>query len=281
MLYQTLKEVVPQAVNNCSAVPQFNINGYSWIEAIMETANLYKVPIIIGVTDRNVERLGGYRFIRELIDLLANRYDVTSPLVLHLDHGQSIKGCKSAIDAGFSSVMFDGSSLPIEENIASTKEVVAYAHSKGVTVEGEIGGIGGVEDGVVGGIKFADVDEGIHFVKETGVDLLAAALGSVHGEYQGEPDLQFDIMDAFSQSLEIPMVLHGASGISESDLKKAISFHHGKINFNTELNIGWASTVKDLFVEYPNLYDPKVILNTSKNGIKQVMESKLKLCNLI
>ncbi|AXY25024.1 6-phospho-5-dehydro-2-deoxy-D-gluconate aldolase [Suicoccus acidiformans] len=281
MHYQTLNDVLYEALAQGYAVPQFNINGYTWIEAIMETANELELPVIIGVTDRNVERLGGYQYIKNLIDLLYQRYEVETPVVLHLDHGQTIEGCKAAIDAGFSSVMYDGSHEVFEDNVKHTKEVVEYAHRQGVSVEGEIGGIGGIEDGMVGGIEFADPKECQALVEESGLDALAPALGSVHGEYQGKPDLQFHTMKEIQGLLNIPLVLHGASGLSQDDIHQAISYGHAKINFNTELNKAWSKAMQDIFVDNPNIYDPSIILPQTKSGIKAMIREKYRLCKLI
>lgn len=281
MRYVPLNEVLYDALEQGYAVPQFNINGYTWLEAIMESVNELNLPVIIGVTDRNVERLGGYQYIKDLVDLLYDRYDVQTPVVLHLDHGQTIDNCKAAIDAGFSSVMYDGSHESFETNVQNTKAVVEYAHQHGVSVEGEIGGIGGIEDGMVGGIEFADPEESQALVEQAELDALAPALGSVHGEYQGAPDLQFAIMKKIQDMLNIPLVLHGASGLSKEDIRKAISYGHVKINFNTELNIAWSRALQDVFVNHPSIYDPSTILPVAKLGIKTMIEKKYRLCNLI
>src|SRR5699024_7875404 len=216
-----------------------NINGLVWIEGILKAAEKQQSPIIIGTTDKNIEYLGGYQFILDTIKNKAKAMKVTIPILIHLDHGLSVENCKYAVDAGYDSVMFDGSSLPIEENIKQTKEVVEYAHQKGVFVEGEVGAVGGEEDGLTGEVKYADIDECIDLVKETELDTLAPALGSVHGKYQGEPDLGFEEMNMIRNKVDVPLVLHGASGISNFDLQRAIKLGHAKINFNTEINMSW------------------------------------------
>lgn len=279
MKFVTLNDLLPQAKAGRYAIPQFNINGYLWIEAIIEEAVNQDKSVIIGVTDRNVTKLGGYRFIRDLIHLVYEHYSPSSPLVLHLDHGQSVENCMKAIDAGFSSVMFDGSGLVFEENKSQTREVVKYAEKFNVSVEGELGSIGGVEDGITANILYADPDQCLSFVEETGINALAAALGSVHGEYFDEPNLQFELMKKISSQTDIPLVLHGASGISETDIMQVIGLGHAKINYNTEINIAVAQSLRELLLSDKNLYDPKDMSLTSKHAIKEVVQNKIKLLN--
>lgn len=279
MKFATLNDLLPQAKAGEYAIPQFNINGYLWIEAIIEEAVNQDKSVIIGVTDRNVARLGGYKYIHDLIYLVYKSYSPSLPLVLHLDHGQSVENCMKAIDAGFSSVMFDGSGLVYEDNKSRTREVVNYAKKFGVSVEGELGSVGGVEDGMTANIHYADPNQCFSFVEETGIDALAAALGSVHGEYIDEPNLQFDLMKKIRRLTEVPLVLHGASGISESDIRKVIGLGHAKINYNTEINKAVAQSLRDLLLSDKNLYDPKSIITTSKKAIKNVVQTKIKLLN--
>lgn len=279
MKFVSLNDLLPQAKKKKIGVPQFNINGYLWIEAILEAATETNKPIIIGVTDRNIQRLGGYRYVSELINLVHDRYSPSSSVVLHLDHGQTVENCKKAIDAGFSSVMFDGSQLELEENISRTKEVVEYAHERNVSVEGEVGSVGGVEDGMTANIKYADPDECLRFIKETGVDALAAALGSVHGEYIEEANLQFDIMEQINNHTDVPLVLHGASGIIDEEIHRILNLGHAKVNYNTELNQEFAKSLRQLFVDDEETYDPKLILEQGKEAIKKMAIQKINLLN--
>lgn len=279
MEFVSLNDVLPQAKTGKYAVPQFNINGYLWVEAIIEAAKELDKSIIIGVTDKNVERLGGYEYISNLIKLVYDHYCPSQPLVLHLDHGQSVDNCKQAIDAGFSSVMFDGSQLSIEDNISQTKEVVDYAHANNVSVEGEVGSVGGVEDGMTSNVRYADPEQCIFFIQETKVDALAAALGSVHGDYIEKPNLQFKLMNEINASTVTPLVLHGASGIKDSDIKKVIDYGHTKVNYNTDLNKSVANAWRDLLIEDRKLYDPKILLEKGKIAIKEVVSEKIKLLN--
>lgn len=275
----SLNEVLPLAIEKGIAVPQFNINGFQWIDAIVEVIGKNKQPVIIAVTDRNVKRLGGYYFLVKVIKLVLQERDIESKVVIHLDHGQSVENCMKAIDAGFSSVMYDGSRETLEINIQNSKKVTKYAHKYNVSVEGEIGEIGGREDGIYGEIAFANPDDCKRLVFESNLDALAPALGSVHGEYVGEPNLQFDTMNTINRLLEVPLVLHGASGISTRDLKKAINLGHAKINFNTELNKNWTKSLRNFFYENPNVYDPAEILSLSKQGLVEMIENKMFICN--
>jgi len=279
MVFVTLNDILYGAKSERYAVPQFNINSYLWAETILEVSQKHFSPVIIGVTDKNVERLGGYSFVKRMIELMVKEWEINTKIVLHLDHGQSVENCKKAIDAGFSSVMIDGSSLPLGKNMEVTKEVVEYAKSFHVSVEGEIGAVGGTEDGVTANIKYADPDECLKFVQSTKVDALAAALGSVHGPYVGEPDLKFEIMSILSETIEQPLVLHGASGISDRDIQKAIEYGHAKINFNTELNIAIAQTTRNLLSRNETIYDPKEIILNGKQALKKVINEKIELLN--
>lgn len=275
----TLNEILPQARLEKRAVPQFNINGYQWIEAIIDVIKDTKDPVIIAVTDRNVERLGGYTYIVKLIRFMLEEKEVITPVVIHLDHGQSVENVIKAIDAGFSSVMYDGSHETLENNISNSILVSTYAKKCKVSVEGELGGIGGVEDGMVGGVRYANPEECARLVIEAELDALAPALGSVHGEYVGEPNLQFETMKIINDSLDMPLVLHGASGLSIEDIHKAIDLGHAKINFNTELNRGWARKLREVLTSDLETYDPKNILNASKKGLEQEIRNKLNICN--
>src|SRR5699024_10513582 len=258
--------ILDDAFENHYAVPQFNMNGTIWLDTILKTAEECRAPVIVGTTDRIIEELGGFDLLVQTFNTLKKEMDITVPAVLHLDHGQSIESCFKAIDAGYDSVMFDGSSLPIEENIEKTKKVVDYAKRKGVTVEGEVGSVGGTEDGINSDMRYADIDECLSLVKETGINSLAPALGSVHGKYKGEPDLGFHEMEKLRQSTSVPFVLHGASGISNDDLKKAISYGHAKINYNTELNIAWSNALRKVLNDDPELYSPMDIIKPSKEA---------------
>ncbi|MFF3471996.1 class II fructose-1,6-bisphosphate aldolase, partial [Bacillus velezensis] len=257
MAFVTMKHLLAEAKREHYAVGQFNINGLQWTKAILQAAQKEQSPVIAAASDRLVDYLGGFKTISAMVGALIEEMAITVPVVLHLDHGSSAERCRQAIDAGFSSVMIDGSHHPIDENIAMTKEVADYAAKQGVSVEAEVGTVGGMEDGLVGGVRYADIAECERIVKETNIDALAAALGSVHGKYQGEPNLGFKEMEAISRMTDIPLVLHGASGIPQDQVKKAITLGHAKININTECMVAWTDETRRMFQENGDLYEPR------------------------
>ena len=208
-------EMLNKAKEGKYAVGQFNINNLEWTRRILETAQKNNAPVILGVSEGAAKYMGGFKTVCGMVKGLHDDLGITVPVAIHLDHGQSFENCKKAIDAGFTSVMIDGSHHPIDENIAMTKQVVEYAHAKGCSVEAEVGTVGGNEDGVIGGIKYADKDECVKLVKEAGVDCLAPALGSVHGPYKGEPVLGFTEMAEIKEATDKPLVLHGGTGIPD------------------------------------------------------------------
>ncbi|MBO3079944.1 class II fructose-1,6-bisphosphate aldolase [Mammaliicoccus sciuri] len=260
------------------AIPQINVNGLIWIECILKVAEKTRSPIILGTTDKIIDFLGGYDFICKTIRNKIESMNITVPVIIHLDHGLTVEGCKKAVDAGYDSVMFDGSKLPIEENIELTKKVVDYAHKNNVIVEGEVGAIGGNEDGVIGNVQYAKLDDCINLAQKSHIDTLAPALGSVHGKYKGEPNLGFEEMKEIQETIDIPLVLHGASGISDEDLVKAIKLGHAKINFNTEINIAWSNELREVLTNDTSLFNPQQILNPSKKAIEQTVESIIYKC---
>lgn len=260
------------------AIPQINVNGLIWIECILKVAEKTRSPIILGTTDKIIDFLGGYDFICKTIRNKIESMNITVPVIIHLDHGLTVEGCKKAVDAGYDSVMFDGSKLPIEENIELTKQVVDYAHKNNVIVEGEVGAIGGNEDGVIGNVQYAKLDDCINLAQKAHIDTLAPALGSVHGKYKGEPNLGFEEMKEIQETIDIPLVLHGASGISDEDLVKAIKLGHAKINFNTEINIAWSNELREVLTNDTSLFNPQQILNPSKKAIEQTVESIIYKC---
>ncbi|WP_039067964.1 ketose-bisphosphate aldolase [Staphylococcus shinii] len=273
-----MNTLIQQAKQEHYAIPQINVNGLLWIESILEAAEATHSPIIVGTTDKVVEFLGGYHFICTTIKNKIKAMNITIPVIVHLDHGLTVENCKKAVDAGYDSVMFDGSKLPIEENIKQTKAVVDYAHKNNVIVEGEVGAIGGNEDGVIGNVKYADLEDCIRLAQEAKLDTLAPALGSVHGTYQGEPDLGFSEMQAIQNAIDIPLVLHGASGISNEDLLKAIHLGHAKINFNTEINIAWSNQLRQTLNQDKSLFNPQQILKPSKIAMVETIKSIIYKC---
>ena len=272
----SMTEMLKKAKEGHYAVGQFNINNLEWTQAVLQAAVENNSPIILGVSEGAGKYMGGPVAVVGMVNGLLEAMDVKVPVALHLDHGSSVDVCKQYIDAGFSSVMFDHSHFPIDENIALTKEVVAYAHPKNVSVEAEVGTVGGTEDGVTGGIKYADLEECKRMVSEGQIDALAAALGSVHGTYAGEPVLGFDEMLAISEATGAPLVLHGGSGIPEFQIKKAIERGHAKINVNTELQQQWTAAVRAKLAADSEVYDPRKVIAPGKEAIvkttKEIMD---------
>ncbi|MFD1362453.1 class II fructose-1,6-bisphosphate aldolase [Lentibacillus salinarum] len=277
LVFVSMKDMLEDAKKGKYAIGQFNMNNFQWVEAALRAAEEEKSPVIIASTDKLVDYLGGFELIAPTVGKMVEVMDITVPVAMHLDHGLSIEDCKKAIDAGYSSVMFDGSKYPIEKNIELTKEVVDYAHAHGVTVEAEVGSVGGNEDGVIGNVKYADPDECLQLVREAGIDALAAALGSVHGPYQGEPKLGFDEMKTISELTDVPLVLHGGSGIPEDQIQKSIRLGHAKINVNTESNQAWTQVVREILANDPKLFNPKAILEPGMAAITNVVKEKMQL----
>jgi fructose-bisphosphate aldolase class II len=208
---------------------------------------------------------------------LLEDYKITVPVAIHLDHGSSFEKCKEAIDAGFTSVMIDASHHPFEENIETTAKVVDYAHSKGVSVEAELGTVGGQEDDVIAeGVIYADPQECAELVKRTGIDCLAPALGSVHGPYKGEPNLGFKEMEEIANLTGMPLVLHGGTGIPLKDIQKSVSFGTAKINVNTENQIASAKTVREVLAAKPEEYDPRKYMGPARDAIKATVIGKMR-----
>lgn len=249
------------------AIGAFNTNNLEWTIAILKAAEEKKSPVMIQTSMGAAKYMGGYKVCYAIVSNLIDTLGITVPVALHLDHGSSVEVCKEYIDAGFSSVMYDHSHFPIDENIEETKKVVEYAHGKGASVEAEVGTVGGTEDGVTGGINYADLNECKRMVEEAGIDALAAALGSVHGTYEGEPVLGFDEMLAISEATNAPLVLHGGSGIPEFQIKKAIERGHAKINVNTELQQVWTAAVREKLATDPKVYDPRKVIAPGKAAI--------------
>lgn len=270
-------EMLKKAKEGKYAVGQFNINNLEWTKTILKVAEDLKSPVILGVSEGAAKYMGGYNAVTGMVNGLLKDMAITVPVAIHLDHGSTFENCKKAIDAGFSSVMIDGSHHPIAENIAMTKEVVEYAHARNVSVEAEVGTVGGQEDGVIGGIKYADKNECVRIVKEAEVDCLAPALGSVHGPYKGEPVLGFDEMEAIKEATNMPLVLHGGTGIPDEMIMKAIARGTCKINVNTECQLAFFAEVKKVIAANPNTYDPRKYLGPACKGITDAVTAKMNI----
>ncbi|HDD2792093.1 TPA: fructose-bisphosphate aldolase [Staphylococcus aureus] len=273
----SMKEMLIDAKENGYAVGQYNINNLEFTQAILEASQEENAPVILGVSEGAARYMSGFYTIVKMVEGLMHDLNITIPVAIHLDHGSSFEKCKEAIDAGFTSVMIDASHSPFEENVATTKKVVEYAHEKGVSVEAELGTVGGQEDDVVAdGIIYADPKECQELVEETGIDALAPALGSVHGPYKGEPKLGFKEMEEIGLSTGLPLVLHGGTGIPTKDIQKAIPFGTAKINVNTENQIASAKAVRDVLNNDKEVYDPRKYLGPAREAIKETVKGKIK-----
>jgi len=271
------KKMLNEAKNNKKCIAHFNINNLEWTKYILEKCDELNKPVILGVSEGAIKYMGGYNVVSHLVYSLVKDLNINIDVCLHLDHGSSIESCKKAIDAGFSSVMIDASKYSLDENINITQEVVKYAHDKNVTVEAEVGHIGGVEDGIASGVLVASLDDCIKFVKETKVDMLAPAIGSVHGVYKGEPNLDYDLLTSLKNNINIPLVLHGGSGIPDEKIIKAIKLGVSKININTELQQAWHEGVLKFVENKKEVYDPRKIIGSGEENLKNIVEYKLSL----
>ena len=276
-MLENMKDMLEKADNGKYAVPHFNINNLEWTRFILEECENFKTPVIIGVSEGAGRYMGGFKTVADMVKNLISYLNITVPVALHLDHGSSYESCVDAIDSGFTSVMIDASNHSIEENIKITKQVVDYAHAKNVTVEAEVGAVGGEEDGVANELAYAKVEDAVKLVQETGIDFLAPALGSVHGIYKGEPKLDFERMVKIHELVKLPLVLHGGSGIPDELIKKAISCGICKININTELQIAWSAGVRKFLNEDNKVYDPRKIIKSGENSMKEMIKEKVTL----
>lgn len=275
----SMKEMLETAKEEKYAVGQFNLNNLEYGQAILDAAQEEQSPVIIGVSEGAARYMGGYKVAVAITKSLMEESNVTVPVAIHLDHGSSFAECAKAIHAGFSSVMIDASHLPLEENIAETKKVVELAHLHGVSVEAELGRIGGQEDDLIvddAEAAYAIPAECDQLVRETNVDCFAPALGSVHGPYKGEPNLGFDKMEEISNLTKIPLVLHGGTGIPLKDIQRAISLGTAKINVNTENQIVQAEKVREILAEKPDEYDPRKYLGPGRDAIKEAVIGKMR-----
>ncbi len=275
------KEMLTKAKAGKYAVGQFNINNLEWTKAILLTAQENNSPVILGVSEGAGKYMGGYKAIVGMVNGMLEGLNITVPVALHLDHG-SYEGAKKCIEAGFSSVMFDGSHYPIEENIEKTKELVAVCESKGLSLEAEVGAIGGEEDGVIGGGEVADPNE-CKMIADLGVTMLAAGIGNIHGKYpENWAGLDFDALAKIQDATGVmPLVLHGGTGIPEDMIKKAISLGVSKINVNTECQLSFAAATRKYIEEGKDLqgkgFDPRKILAPGFEAIKATVKEKMEL----
>jgi fructose-bisphosphate aldolase class II len=275
------KEMLDKAKAGHYAIGQFNINNLEWTKTVLLAAQEKKSPVILGVSEGAGKYMAGYKTIVGMVNGMLEELNITVPVALHLDHG-SYEGCYKCIEAGFSSVMFDGSHYPIEENVAKTKELVKVCNEKGLSIEAEVGSIGGEEDGVVGNGDIADPKE-CKMIADLGVDMLAAGIGNIHGKYPANwKGLSFETLDAIQQLTgDMPLVLHGGTGINEEMIKKAINLGVAKINVNTECQITFAAATRKYIEEGKDLegkgFDPRKLLAPGAEAIKKTVIDKMEL----
>ncbi len=274
---ENTKKILNKAMEEKYSIPQFNINNLEWAKFILEVCEEQQSPVILGVSEGAAKYMGGYGVVVAIVKSLIEELKINIPVCLHLDHGSSFESCKKAIDSGFPSVMIDASKYELEKNIKITKEVVDYAHKRGVTVEAEVGHIGGEEDGVVADVAYAKVEDAVELYKQTNVDLFAPALGSVHGLYDGEPKLDFIRMNKIKELTRIPLVLHGGSGIPDNLIREAINNGICKININTELQITWHNDVVKFVTKNKDVYDPRKVIKSGEISLKKAVRDKIKL----
>ena len=275
------KEMLQKAKAGKYAVGQFNINNLEWTKAILLTAQEMNSPVILGVSEGAGKYMAGYTTIVGMVNGMLKELNITVPVALHLDHG-SYEGCLKCIEAGFSSVMFDGSHYPIDENVAKTTELVKICNEKGMSLEAEVGSIGGEEDGVVGAGECADPDE-CKAIADLGVTMLAAGIGNIHGKYpENWAGLSFETLAAVQEKTgEMPLVLHGGTGIPEDMIKKAISLGVAKINVNTECQLSFADATRKYIEAGKDLegkgFDPRKLLAPGFEAIKATVKEKMEL----
>ena len=275
------KEMLNKAKAGHYAVGQFNINNLEWTKSILLAAEETRSPVILGVSEGAGKYMTGYKTVVGMVNGMLEELNISVPVALHLDHG-SYEGCYKCIEAGFSSIMFDGSHYPIEENVEKTKELVKVATGKGMSVEAEVGSIGGEEDGVIGKGECADPEE-CKSVADLGVTMLAAGIGNIHGKYpENWEGLSFETLDAIQQLTgDMPLVLHGGTGIPDDMIKKAISLGVAKINVNTECQLAFADATRKYIEAGKDLegkgFDPRKLLAPGAEAIKDMVITKIKL----
>ena len=275
------KEMLDKAREGKYAVGQFNINNLEWTKSVLLTAEELKSPVILGVSEGAGKYMTGFKTVAAMVEAMMEELNITVPVALHLDHG-TYDGCYKCIKAGFSSIMFDGSHYPIEENIEKTKELVKVAHAMGLSLEAEVGSIGGEEDGVVGAGECADPDE-CKAIADLGIDFLAAGIGNIHGKYPANwKGLSFETLEAVKEKVgDMPLVLHGGTGIPADMIQKAISLGVAKINVNTECQLSFADATRKYIEAGKDLegkgFDPRKLLAPGTEAIKATVKEKMEL----
>lgn len=285
MALVSAKEMLEKARDGKYAVGQFNINNLEWTKSILLTAQELSAPVILGVSEGAGKYMTGFKTVTNMVKAMIEELKITVPVALHLDHG-TYEGCYKCIEAGFSSIMFDGSHFPIEENVAKTTELINVCREKGMSLEAEVGSIGGEEDGVIGAGECADPDE-CKRIADLGVDMLAAGIGNIHGKYPANwAGLSFDTLAAIKEKVgNMPLVLHGGTGIPTDMIKKAISLGVAKINVNTECQLAFAAATRKYIEESKDLqgkgFDPRKLLAPGAEAIKATVREKMEIFGCI
>lgn len=269
------KDILLKAKTEKYAIPQFNINNLEWAKYILETCEELKSPVFLGVSMGAAKYMGGFNTVVGMVNGLKKDLNITIPVMVHLDHASTYEACIEAVDAGFDSIMFDGSKYDYDQNIMITNKVKDYL--KDQLFEAEIGKIGGEEDGIANEQYFTSLEEAKDFISKTNIDMLAPALGSVHGIYKGEPNIQTEIMKQISEETNMPLVLHGGSGLPESILKECVKNGIAKINFNTELQIAWHNDVLKYVNENQDIYDPRKVISSGEEALKNVVRNYINI----
>ena len=273
-MYTTSKEMILEARRGGYAVPAFNAENLEMVQAIIEAAEEARSPVMIQTTPSTVK----YITLRQAVAMVkADAEAATVPVSLHLDHCESYEAVAAAIDAGYSSVMIDASKLPYEENIAVTQKVVAKARPLGITVESELGTVGGKEDGHSVDIAYTDPDEALDFFTRTGIDIFAIAIGTAHGFYKGEPKLNFELLAKIKDMIDCPLVLHGGSGIPDEMIKRTIELGINKVNYATELRAAATKAVREALVDQ-SIIDPKKYMGKARDAVRELCLHKIDVC---
>ena len=281
----TAQEMLEKALKGKYAVGQFNINNLEWTKSILQTSQELGAPVILGVSEGAGKYMAGFKVVAAMVKAMIEEMNITVPVALHLDHG-TYEGCYKCIKAGFSSIMFDGSHFPIDENVAKTTELVHVCKQLGLSLEAEVGAIGGEEDGVIGKGECADPDE-CKAIADLGVTMLAAGIGNIHGKYPANwPGLSFETLAAVKEKVgDMPLVLHGGTGIPTDQIKKAISLGVAKINVNTECQLAFAAATRKYIEEGKDLagkgFDPRKLLAPGSQAIKDTVKEKMEIFGCI
>ncbi len=262
------RDLLIKASKDGYAIGAYNINNLEFARYILEACNEDKAPVIIAASEPAINYMGGYEVVSSIVRSLINDLDIKVPVVLHLDHAKSFESCKKAVDKGFTSVMIDASDKTLEENILITNKVKEYADPRGVTVEAELGSLDGL---------YTDMNDCMAFINETNIDSLAPSIGNKHGIYKEEANLDFELLGKICKEAKLPLVLHGASGLDDNKIKTAIFCGVSKININTDIQLAWSKKVKEFISENKDVYDPRLIIASGKQAVKDLIHEKNEL----